>query len=124
MENNTVKKVLTSKEAVAYLGCSEYSFEQEVKRGNISFKTVGRIRLFPVWALDKWLNDTQIHIDCSNVAKSTTHTYRSQQKQENGISLESLLMLHQKSKPSNIVSRGLQSYKRKPSNKPQMSFHA
>lgn len=124
MEKSIIKRIMTSKEAIEYLGCSEYSFEQEVKRGNISFKAVGRIRLFPVWALDKWLNDTQTHIDCSNVAKHTTHTSHLSAKQENAITLESLLELHQSNKRFNTVSRGLQSYRRKPSNKPQVSFQA
>jgi excisionase family DNA binding protein len=124
MEKSIIKRIMTSKEAIEYLGCSEYSFEQEVKRGNISFKAVGRIRLFPVWALDKWLNDTQIHIDCSNVVTSTTHTSRLSAKQENDYSLEKLLEQHQNKVLSIIASKGYQSYKRKLNNKPQVSFQA
>ena len=125
MINNIVtKRIMTSKEAIEYLGCSEYSFEQEVKRGNISFKAVGRIRLFPVWALDKWLNDTQILTDFSNVATSTTHTSHLSTKPEDAITLESLLELHQNNKRFNTASKGLQSYRRKPSNKPLVSFQA
>lgn len=124
MEKSIIKRIMTSKEAIEYLGCSEYSFEQEVKRGNISFKAVGRIRLFPVWALDKWLNDTQTHIDCSSVVTSTTHTSRLSAKQENEYSLEKLLEQHQNKVLSNIASKGYQSYKRKLNNKPQVSFQA
>ena len=124
MENNIVKKVLTSKEAIEYLGCSEYSFEQEVKRGNISFKAVGRIRLFPVWALDKWLNDTQIHTDCSKEVRSTMRTSRSLATMETGLTLENLLEQFQNNKPSNIASKGLKSYRRKLNYKPQVSFQA
>ena len=119
MINNIVtKKIMTSKEAIEYLGCSEYSFEQEVKRGNISFKAVGRIRLFPVWALDKWLNDTQIHIDCSNVVESTMHTSPLSAKQEKEYSLERRLDAYRKQKLLNTASNVLKKYKRKAERSP------
>jgi hypothetical protein len=124
MNNNVVKRVLTSREAIEYLGCSEYSFEQEVKRGNISYKAVGRIRLFPVWVLDKWLSDTQNHTDFSNVEKSTTHISRLSAKQESEYSLEKVLSAYRNKQLSNTVSKGLQSYKRKLINKPQVNFQA
>lgn len=123
IENNVVtKRVLNSKEAREYLGCSEYSFEQEVKRGNISFKAVGRIRLFPVWVLDKWLNDTQNHTDFLSEEKSTTHTSRISRKPASGYDLEKVLEQWQNKTQSNTVSKELQSYRRKPNNKPQVSF--
>ena len=121
--NNIVtKRILNSREAIEYLGCTEYSFEQEVKRGNISFKTVGRIRLFPVWALDKWLNDTQNHIDFSSEETSTTHTSRMSRKPESVYDLEKVLEEWQNKMPSSTASKGLQNYRRKISNKPQVSF--
>ncbi len=109
MENNIViKKVLTSKEAREYLGCSEYTFEQEIKKGNISFKQAGRIRLFPIWVLEKWLNDTQNHIDFSKEAARTTRTSHTLST-EKEYSLENLAKHLLSKKPSNTALKGYRS---------------
>ena len=120
MEKSIIKRIMTSKEAIEYLGCSEYSFEQEVKRGNISFKAVGRIRLFPVWALDKWLNDTTNLLDCSKEARYTTHTSRSFPR-DNEFALENLLEQLTNKQPQNTALNAYQKSKQKTTTKPQVN---
>lgn len=110
------KKLLTAKEAQIYLEIGRYIFEAEVKKGNIAFRMAGKTKKFPRWVLDKWLNDTTNHIDCSKEAKHITPISRTLSK-DNAYSLESLLELWTNKKPSTTASKGLQSCKRKPGNK-------
>lgn len=106
------KKLMTAKEAQAYLEIGRYIFDAEVKKGNIAFRMAGKNKKFPRWVLDQWLNDTTNHIDCSKEEKPTTPTSRIYAK-DNAYSLEKLLELWTNKKPSTTASRGLPNSKRK-----------
>ena len=81
MENNVVtKKILNSKEAREYLGISRYHFEKAVSEGGVQFKLIGNKKFFPIWALDRWQNDTTNHTGYTKEAKSTIHISRSSLK--------------------------------------------
>ena len=112
-----IKKALTLREAREYLGISEYSFEQEIKRGNISYKQVGRIRLFPIWVLDKWLNDTQSYTAYSSAVTPTMRTFRAP-SQDSGCELEKLATQLLKKWQTNTASKELRSYSKRPKTKP------
>ena len=123
MENNIgIKKVLNAKEAREYLGCSEYTFEQEIKKGNISFKQAGRIRLFPIWVLDQWLKDTKFLTNYSNAETRTMRTSQSFLKQKNEYDLEKVLEQWTNNKQLTTASKGLQRFKRNPNNKHLENF--
>lgn len=117
------KKLLTAKEAQAYLEIGRYIFEAEVRKGNISFRMAGKTKKFPRWVLDKWLNDTTNHTDCSKEATSTTPISRTSAK-DNVYSLGSLLEQWTNKKPSTTALKEFPSYKRKSINNNLASCHA
>ena len=118
---NTIKRVLNSKEAREYLGLPRYSFEKAVNNGEIQFKLIGTKKFFPTWALEKWQSDTTNHIDCTKEAKPTMRTYHTYQRPKVGLSLESLLEQREKEKQLAIASKGCRNYKSKTVNKPVVS---
>lgn len=117
------KKVLTAKEAQAYLNIGRYIFEAEVKKGNISFRLAGKTKKYPRWVLDKWLNDTTNHIDYLKEAKSTTPIFHASSKDKE-YSLEKLLEAWTNKQPLTTALKESQSYKRKLGSKQQESFQA
>lgn len=73
---NSIKRVLNSKEAREYLGLPRYSFDKAVNTGQIEFKLIGTKKFFPIWCLERWQKDTTNHIDYIKEAKSITPTSR------------------------------------------------
>lgn len=115
------KKILNTKEAIEYLGLGRRSFDAAVKQGDISFKTIGSKRFYPVWVLDKWLNNTVNLLDCSKEATSITPTYRSSAK-DSVSGLDALRDYVKNGMQHNSALNALQKYKTEPTNKHQVNF--
>ena len=107
-----IKRVLNAKEAMQYLGLGRRQFMAAVKQGDISFKTIGSKRFYPVWVLEKWLNSTDNHIDCSKEATSTTPISRVSST-DNGCKLEKLAEQMMKSWQINTASKDYRKYNNK-----------
>ena len=83
--------LLNAKEAAEYLEISIYEFKEEVKKGTIRFKPVGKRRKYRPEDLDVWQRNTQTHIDYISKEKSTMPTSRSHAKTVNNSTIEELL---------------------------------
>lgn len=112
-----IKKILNTKEAIEYLGLGRRQFEAAVRQGDISFKTIGSKRFYPVWVLEKWLNNTINHIDYSSAVQHTTPTSRASSKGD-GYALERLAAQMMKPKQPNTVSKDYRKYNNKLRTKP------
>lgn len=113
MFDNNTHKTLTKKQAYQYLDIGREQFNAELKKGNISFLPCGKRIKFTIEALEKWRSNTINHIDYTSEEIYTTPTSRSSHKPEKEYSLERLHQERQRQKLSNIVSKGLQTCKRK-----------
>lgn len=111
------KRILNTKEAIEYLGLGRRQFEVAVRQGDISFKVIGSKRFYPVWVLDKWLNSTINHIDCSSAAIHTTPISRVSSKGD-GYELERLAEQMMKPRQFNTVSKDYRKYNNKLRTKP------
>ena len=116
-----MKKILNKKEAMEYLGVGRAIFDSEVNKGKISFIIAGKLKKFLVWVLDKWLNDTTNHTDCSKEAIHTMPTSRLYLKQEKEYSLEKLVEQMKKQRLTNTALNAYNKSKTKQDNKPQVS---
>jgi hypothetical protein len=85
--------LLTAKQSAEYLEISIYEFKEEVKKGTIRFKPVGKRRKYRPEDLDLWQRNTQTHIDYISKEKSTMPTSRSHAKMVNNSTIEELLAL-------------------------------
>ena len=99
--------LLNAKQACGYLNIGRYLFNSAVNKGLIPFICLSKRRLFRIEDLDRCQNNVQFHSDYSSVAKSTTHTSLSCQKQGKGYSLEKLLEEQQSMKLHNIALKEL-----------------
>lgn len=107
------KKLLTTKEAMSYLGIGNYqNFKKLVDTGQIGFKKLGK-KYFTTQELDRWLANPEYHIDYISEAKSTTRTTHLSAKTDKEYSLEKQLASLRLSKQNAIVSKGLQNCKEK-----------
>ena len=104
-----IKRVLNAKEAMQYLGLGRRQFEAAVKQGDISFKTIGSKRFYPVWVLEKWLSNTVNHIDYTKEATSITPISRVSLT-DKGCKLEKLAEQVMKSWQPNTASRDYRKY--------------
>ena len=113
---DTLEKImlLNAKQACGYLGIGRYIFETAVTKGLIPFIQPSKRRLFNSEDLDKWLRNTQFHIDYTSEVTSTTPTYPLSQKQEKEYSFENLLKERQNTKHRNTALKELRIFKRKP----------
>lgn len=113
-----VKKILNKQEAMQYLGVGRKVFESALRQGDLPFKLINHHKYFPVWVLDKWLNDTTNLLDYSKGAKSTTHTSRSYPK-DNEFVLENLLEQLTNSQQRTIASNAYRKSQSKTKSSPQ-----
>jgi excisionase family DNA binding protein len=89
---NTIQ-LLTGQQAAKWLNLDYRTFKEEVKKGNIGFKPVGksgRTKRYPLKALQEWLNNTTYHSDYTSEAKFTTLTSRSLPPMEPELTLAQL----------------------------------
>jgi hypothetical protein len=119
-----MKKILNKKEAMDYLGLNRFVFDAEVNKGKIPFIIAGKLKKFPVWVLDRWLNDTTNHTDCSKEATPTTPTSLLCAKQESEYSLERLVIQAMKQKLTNTALNAYHKSKAKPDKKSQVNYLA
>ena len=88
--NNEVLTLLNGRQAAAWLNLNYRTFMNEVNKGNIGYKIVGKVKRYPLKALEQWLNNITYHSDYTSVAKSTTPTSRSLPPMEQELTLASL----------------------------------
>ena len=120
MTRQITKKILNKKEAMDYLGVGRKVFEAALKQGDLSFKSINGNKYFPVWVLDRWLNETTNLLDCSKEAKHTTHTSRSYPK-DNEFALENLLEQWTNNRQQNTASNAYRKSRLKIKNSHQVS---
>ena len=120
MIRQTNKKILNKKEAMDYLGVGRKVFEAALKQGDLSFKSINGNKYFPVWVLDRWLNETTNLLDYSKEVKHTTHTSRSYPK-DNEFGLENLLEQMTKKMQQSTASSAYRKSRLKTKNLPQVS---
>ena len=86
------KKLLTKKEALAYIGVKRYQIlDNLVRKGELKYKLVGKRIKFPVWSLEQWLQETKTHIDYTKGATFGTRISRMLPNRGKEYSLDSLL---------------------------------
>lgn len=86
---NTIQ-LLTGAAAAKWLNLNYRTFMAEVTKGNIGYKIVGKVRRYPLKALEQWLNNTTFHSDYTSEAKFTTRTFHSSQQTEPELTLAQL----------------------------------
>lgn len=99
---NTIQ-LLTGAAAAKWLNLNYRTFMAEVTKGNIGYKIVGKVRRYPLKALEQWLNNTTFHSDYTSEAKFITRTFHSYPKPETAYSLEKLLAERQNEKQRSIA---------------------
>ena len=88
--NNEVLTLLNGRQAAAWLNLNYRTFMHEVNKGNIGYKIVGKVKRYPLKALEQWLNNITFHSDFSSAAKPTTPISRSLPPMEPELTLADL----------------------------------
>lgn len=97
---NTIQ-LLTGAAAAKWLNLNYRTFMTEVTKGNIGYKIVGKVRRYPLKALEQWLNNTTFHSDFSSAAKPTTPISHSLPPMEPELTLANLRDKYFPKKPRN-----------------------
>ena len=110
--------LLTRQQAIDLLPFGRRGFDSLIQKGELGFKKVNGRLYFLRTDIEKWANDLEHHIDCISGVKHTGHTSHCKPKSETTRGLDALRERLTLEKLNNSVSKKLQSYNRKPSNKP------